>query len=118
MKKLALVVCVATLLAAASPAQAHHKRSVNALKTKIENLQIEVQSLRSRLFPLEQKTDLMDTDGFYLGPVEEYQVVSLSCIHGDDAVWIEDPSLPFAFLYCADGPYGVQRARGIQRFLR
>lgn len=118
MKKVSLVLSILVVLGMASPAQAHHKRSVAALKSQINTLQVEVNSLKSRLFTAESKIKYMDSDGFYSGPVEEFQVVSFTCQQFDDAIWLQDPDFNFRFLHCSGGPYGSRRARGIQKFLR
>ena len=82
-----LVGIAAGLLIGASiaPAGAHHGSDLQNLKQKVNRLQ-------NKVSVLGQKTQNMDRDGFYLGPVLGNQVIGV-CAAGSTAVWepvIED----------------------------
>jgi hypothetical protein len=75
-------------------------------------------ALKRRIKALEARTQLLDQDGFYAGLVEEWQVVSFDCVHGDDAVWADTGVQGVAFLFCADGPYGAQQRQAREDLMK
>ena len=101
------------------PAQAHHRDSDVA--RKIRNLQSVVFKHTNSIAALRNQAQYLDSDGFYNAPISQFQVLSLGCAEGDDAVWVQDANFAeVRFVGCTQGPYpkAEQRAFGLDEFLR
>lgn len=98
---------VGVLIATAIPVGAHH----NDLRFRRRLNRLENQMAVQR-----QKTQYMDREGFYLALIDNYQVLSIDCLSGDDAVWVADPEFNVRILHCAEGAY-QQQAQGMRAFL-
>ncbi len=89
-EKIALLVAglvAGSLIASFIPAQAHHGPDFRALNRKVRQLQA--------------KTQALETNGIYYGPVFGWQVVS-QCADGTNAVWEQIPVAgleDFRYLY-------------------
>lgn len=93
-----------SLIAVFIPAQAHHGADFRTLNRKVRQLQA--------------KTQALETDGIYYGPVFGWQVVS-QCADGTNAVWEQIPVAgleDFRYLYDCP-PEDASRAQ-LRRQLR
>jgi hypothetical protein len=115
----ALVVAAIGMLLASMlvPAGAHHSNSVRKLKKRVARLERSLNSFAgqtiTRVERLQRQAEFLDpATGFYHGPVDQTQVISVeACLHGDDAVWADIPDLPgVTFLACSEGPYASAEA--------
>jgi hypothetical protein len=93
-----------SLIVSFIPAQAHHGSDFRALNRKVRTLQA--------------KTQALETDGLYYGPVFGWQVVS-QCVDGSTAVWEQIPVAGLEdFRYLYDCPPEETARKQLRRQLR
>ncbi len=123
-QKLSLLVA-GTLVGAAFmafvPANAHHAGNFRSVSRRAAALERQVSTLQRQVRTLNARTQALDSDGFYNGPLDSEQVLSV-CPAGQPAAWEQLPQVSQLrrINNCAAAPaFGTRLSeRDLRRFAR